>query len=43
MRFNLDNYETVEQRLAKFWEEFPNGQIFTSINHYDENLSLIHI
>lgn len=37
MRFNLDNYETVEQRLAKFWEEFPNGQIFTSIHHYDEN------
>jgi hypothetical protein len=37
MRFNLDNYETVEQRLAKFWEEFPNGQVFTSIHHYDEN------
>jgi hypothetical protein len=37
MRFNLDNYETVEARLAKFWEEFPNGQIFTQIHHYDEN------
>jgi len=37
MRFNLDNYETVESRLAKFWEEFPNGQIFTSIYHYDDN------
>jgi hypothetical protein len=37
MRFNLDNYETVESRLAKFWDEFPNGQIFTSIHHYDDN------
>jgi len=37
MRFNLDNYETVEQRLAKFWEQFPNGQVFTQIHHYDEN------
>jgi hypothetical protein len=37
MRFNLDNYETVEQRLAKFWEEFPNGQVFTSVHYYDEN------
>ena len=37
MRFNLDNYETVEARLAKFWEDCPNGQIFTSIHHYDDN------
>jgi hypothetical protein len=37
MRFNLDNYETVEARLAKFWEENPNGQVFTTIHHYDEN------
>lgn len=37
MRFNLDNYETVEARLAKFWEDCPNGQIFTQIHHYDEN------
>lgn len=37
MRFDLSQYETVEQRLAKFWEEFPNGQIFTSVHHYDEN------
>lgn len=37
MRFNLDNYETVEQRLAKFWEEYPNGQVFTSIHHYDDS------
>jgi superfamily I DNA/RNA helicase len=37
MRFNLDNYETVETRLAKFWAQFPNGQVFTAIHHYDDN------
>jgi hypothetical protein len=37
MRFNLDNYETVETRLAKFWAQFPNGQVFTQIHHYDDN------
>ena len=37
MRFNLDNYETVETRLAKFWEQYPNGRIETSVFYYDEN------
>ena len=37
MRFNLDNYETVEARLAKFWEMYPNGQVFTAIHHYDDS------
>lgn len=36
MRFNLDNYETVEARLAKFWEENPNGRIATQMVHYDD-------
>lgn len=37
MRFNLDNYETVEARLAKFWEQFPNGRIATEMVYYDDN------
>lgn len=36
-RFDLSNYETVETRLAKFWEEYPNGRIHTNIYYYDEN------
>jgi hypothetical protein len=36
MRFNLDNYETVEARLAKFWEMYPNGRIATSVHYYDD-------
>ncbi len=29
--FNLDDYETVEERLAKFWKEHPDGQIHTKL------------
>lgn len=29
--FNLDDYETVEDRLTKFWKENPNGRIFTKL------------
>lgn len=41
MRFNLDNYETVESRLHKFWEENPDGRIQTYVHHYDDNRVLI--
>jgi hypothetical protein len=29
--FNLEDYETVEERLVKFWKEHPDGQIHTSL------------
>ena len=29
--FNLEDYETVEERLVKFWKEHPDGQIHTNI------------
>jgi hypothetical protein len=29
--FNLEDYETVEERLAKFWKDYPDGRIFTEI------------
>lgn len=29
--FNLDDYETVESRLEKFWKEHPDGQIHTKL------------
>jgi hypothetical protein len=37
MGFNLDNYETVEDRLIRFWADHPGGRIATSIHHYDDN------
>ena len=29
--FNLDDYETVEERLIKFWKDHADGQIHTEI------------
>jgi hypothetical protein len=29
--FNLEDYETVEERLAKFWKEHEDGRVFTEI------------
>ena len=29
--FNLEDYETVEERLAKFWKEHPDGRIYTTL------------
>jgi len=41
MGFNLDSYETVEERLVKFWEAHPEGRILTSMVHYDDNKVVI--
>ena len=35
MGFDLNNYETVHERLARWWAAYPDGQILTSIHHYD--------
>ena len=32
-RFNLDEYDTVESRIKKFWEKYPNGRIWTKPIH----------
>lgn len=29
--FNLQDYETVEERLTKFWKEHPDGRIYTTL------------
>ena len=29
--FNLDDYETVEERLTKFWKDNPDGRINTAL------------
>jgi hypothetical protein len=31
MSFNLDNYQTVDERLHAFWAKYPNGRISTDI------------
>ena len=29
--FNLDDYETVEERLVKYWKDNPEGRVFTRL------------
>ena len=29
--FNLEDYETVEERLTKFWKDYPDGRISTTL------------
>ena len=29
--FNLEDYETVEERLVKFWKDYPDGRISTTV------------
>ena len=41
MGFDLSKYETVEDRLGRFWIDHPQGRIATSIYFYDENKVVI--
>ena len=34
MAFDLSNYETVESRLARFWEAHPDGRVRTQMLNY---------
>lgn len=40
MGFDLNNYETVAERLVRWWKHYPEGQILTSIHYYDGDLVL---
>ena len=33
--FDLSLYETVAQRLERFWIAYPHGQVITTMMHYD--------
>ena len=35
MAFDLSNYETVEERLVRWWAAYPESQIITTMVHYD--------
>jgi hypothetical protein len=41
-KFNLDEYETVESRLAKFWADHPNGRIATKLEYRDERSFIVY-
>jgi len=39
--FNLDDYETVEERLVKYWKEHPDGQIHTKLLEQSANRFIV--
>lgn len=41
--FNLDNYETVEERLKVFWKENPNANINTEVVHITDDGTCVTI
>ena len=41
MAFNLADYEPVEERLARFWEENPEGRVFTDLISHTETQYII--
>lgn len=42
MGFNLEDYETVEERLAKFWKEYPDGRIETELIEATTNRFIVY-
>lgn len=41
MAFDLSNYETVETRLNRFWETYPDGRVETSLMNYDGDTCIV--
>ena len=41
MAFNLQDYETVESRLEKFWKDYPDGRISTKIEQATDTRYII--
>ena len=39
--FNLDDYETVEERLIKYWKDNPNGRIFTKLLEFSPSRFIV--
>lgn len=42
MAFDLSNYETVETRLARFWEAHPEGRIRTQMLNYTGDVCVFY-
>ena len=40
-KFDLDSYETVEDRLVKFWAQHPEGRIESDLIAYGDNQFIV--
>ena len=41
-KFDLENYETVEERLAKFWKAHAEGRVLTKLEFHDERRFIVY-
>jgi hypothetical protein len=41
MAFNLEDYETVESRLEKFWKDYPDGRVATKIEQASDTRYIV--
>ena len=41
MAFNLQDYETVESRLEKFWKDYPDGRISTKLEQASDTRYIV--
>lgn len=41
MAFDLSQYETVESRITRFYEQFKNGRIITELIAYSDNAFIV--
>lgn len=41
MNFNLEDYEPVEERLARFHKKYPNGRVITDVVNYTDTTILV--
>jgi hypothetical protein len=39
--FNLEDYETVEERLIKYWKDNPEGRIFTRVLEFSASRFIV--
>jgi hypothetical protein len=39
--FNLEDYETVEERLIKYWKDNPNGRILTKLLEFSPSRFIV--
>jgi hypothetical protein len=42
-KFNLNDYELVEDRLKKFWKDNPNGRVETEVIHITDDGSCVTV
>lgn len=41
--FNLEDYETVEERLIKYWKDHPDGQIHTELLEHTNGRFIVRV